>query len=133
MKPKGQSGTTLVELAVAITIIATAAATVIGLIAFMSRTSAEGMAAAQRASFANAYLTRILNRPFDEVDDYATPAGSPIQDALGNTLADLDGWSVAVEITNVSLQGVNAERVRVTVTDPFGELTILSGFKAQHP
>jgi type II secretory pathway pseudopilin PulG len=134
MKRDPQGGTTLIELVVAITIIAMASATIVGLLAFMSRNSAEGMSAAQRASFANAYLTRTLGENFDDVDSHVTAAGSPISDGLNIELPDLEGWEVRVEVSDTLLNGdATAKHIRVTVTDPFGEWTVLSGIKTQHP
>jgi type II secretory pathway pseudopilin PulG len=134
MKRDPQKGTTLIELVVAITIIAMAAATIVGLLAFMSRNSAEGMSAAQRASFANAYLTRILGENFADVDGHITAAGSPIRDGMNNELPDLEDWGVRVEVSDTLLNDdATAKHIRVTVTDPFGERTVLSGIKTQHP
>src|SRR5690606_19079683 len=67
---RSQRGMTLIELVVAIVVISMAAGTIIGLLAFMSRSSAEGMARVQSAAIANAYLQDILRRDFDTVDGF---------------------------------------------------------------
>lgn len=146
-----QRGATLIELVVAIVIITAAAGTIVGLLAFMSRSSADAMVQAQTASIANAYLNEILARSFadpdgipdagranaDDVDDY--PGCLPdtlVRDRYGNAVANLGDYRVAVVITQPGLGAVPAAQTRlvqVTVTSPLGDFTRLGVFKTQHP
>ena len=136
MSRRAQSGVTLVELVVAIVIIAMAAATIVGLLAFMSRNSAETMVQAQSASIANAYLNEVLDNPFDDVDDYDGRIDDGVVDAFGNAVPNLADYTVAIEVTTPGLGAIpngDTHLVTITVTDPLGDVVKLGGFKARHP
>lgn len=147
-KPCSQ-GFTLVELVVAIVVIAAAGATLVGLLAYISKRSAEDMAVAQSATLAQAYLGEIMGQPFndpggppeagrndfDDIADYAMSNAAPT-DRFGNALPNLSAYSVSVQIQQVALGAIpapDARRITVTVTDPFGDRVVLSAFKTAHP
>lgn len=136
MTARAQRGMTLIELVVAIVVISMAAGTIVGLLAFMSRSSAEGMARVQSAAIANAYLQDILRRDFDAVDGFDGRVDDEALDAFGNAIAGFEDYTVAIDVSSSSIADVSsadARVVTVTVTDPLGELVRISGFKTRYP
>jgi MSHA pilin protein MshD len=155
---RDQRGATLIELIVAIVIIAGAAGTIVGLLAAMSGNSANAMSQVQSASIANAYLDEILARSFadpggpveagradaDDVGDYRNASVLPdtlVRDRQGVALAEFANYRVAVAVTQPSwtvagwpaIPGANVWQVTVRVTSPTGEVTQLVGLKSKHP
>lgn len=153
-----QRGATLIELIVAIVIIAGAASTIVGLLAAMSRNSANAMSQVQSASIANAYMNEILARSFadpggpaetgradaDDVGDYLNASVLPdtiVRDRQGVPLAEFASYRVAVIITQPSwnvagwpaIPSANLWQVTVRVTSPTGDVTQLVGLKSRHP
>ena len=117
-----QRGTTLIELVVAIVIITMVAGTIIGVLAKMSKGSAETMAHSQSVNIASAYINRALGDSYTNVVNYN-----------GQTSYEGD-YRVDTFVTNVAL-GVpptQSRRVQVRVTDPWGTEVWLTGFKANH-
>lgn len=143
MSRSKQHGITLIELVIAIVVISMAISTLVGLLALISRGSAEGLARAQSASIANAYLNEIQGKEFsateDELVDYDGVARTGILDALGRPIAGLEEYRVQIDVRNVALGTAQATaagdtyRITVEVTDPLGELVRISGFKTRHP
>lgn len=140
---------TLIEVVIAIVIMGIVGATLIGLLARMSSQSAANLLSIQRTSLAGAYLDEILARSFDCaspaagranfdcVSDYDGIDEAPT-DRYGNTVANLGGFRVQVSAgpNAAGLGAIPAAEtllVRVRVTDPFGEQTVLGGFKTRHP
>ena len=101
---RAQSGVTLIELVIAIVVIATAAATLVGLLAYMSRNSAEGMSRAQSAAIANAYLNEVLRAQFDasedDIDGYDGRIDVGARSALGTVPDELQSYTVAIDVAN---------------------------------
>ena len=161
MTSHSQRGATLIELVVAIVIISAAASTIVGLLAFMSRTSADALLQSQSTSIANAYLNEILSRPItdpnaptdagrdnaDDIDDYLNLAGNIVlpdalvRDRSGTLVAGLQNYRVQAVITQppvwnapgINILPAQMRLVTITVTDPMGEITVLRGLKTQHP
>ena len=148
---RAQRGSTLIELVVAIVIITMAAGTIVGLIAMMSRSSAETMTQSQSANIANAYLSEILSQPFgpvigganraayNDVTDYNGLADAAPLDRFGNPIPNSAGYRVDVFVANAalgtggnSIPAGNSRRIQVRVTDPMGDVVWLTGFKTQH-
>jgi type II secretory pathway pseudopilin PulG len=138
------SGVTLIELVIAITLISMTAATIVGLLSFMSRGSAEGMVATQSAQIASAYLKRILAEEFRGTTDDITPYNGDVylgvEDALGNPVVGLENYRVAVTVSRPTLSagtdsvsGNDTRLVTVAVTDPIGGVTRLSGVRTRRP
>jgi MSHA pilin protein MshD len=139
-----QRGATLVELTIAITVIAMAVTAVLGLLAAISMRSASAMTAAQAASIASAYLDEALSKSyphtigpaaranFDDVLDYNfTDNGA--RDADDNPVPGLGQYVVQVTAAAAALGAVpNAIRVDVSVTAPNGTVTRLTGFRTSY-
>lgn len=137
-------GTTLVELIIAITVIAIAVTAVLGLLSAISIRSAGAMTATQVASIASAYLDEALSKAyphtngpvaranFDDVLDYNfVDAG--VRDATGNPVPGLGQYTVQVTAVLAALGAVpNAIRVDVRVTAPDGTVTLLTGFRTSY-
>jgi type II secretory pathway pseudopilin PulG len=143
---RAQRGSTLIELVVAIVIITMAGGTIIGLIAMMSRSSAETLTQSQSANIANAYLGEILSKPFglvagtsNDVRDYNGLAHLGAQDRFGNAVLGTAEYRIDVFVQNAalgtggnSIAAANSLRVQVRVTDPMGDALWLTAFKTQH-
>jgi len=144
MKPlRSHRGFTLIELVVALTIIAAASATALGLMSSISNRSALAMQREQAAGIASAYLQEILGRSFssvpggssrqtfNDVADYNGLADAQPADHNGNAIAGLKGYGVTVQVIDVNFgsPSVPARRVTVNVTDPQGSVASISAFK----
>lgn len=139
-------GTTLVELVIAITVIAIAVTAVLGLLSAISIRSAGAMTSTQAASIASAYLDEALSKAyqdpdgiaeagrtnFDDVRDYNfVDAG--VRDATGNPVPGLGRYTVQVTAVLAALGAVpDAIRVDVSVTAPDGTVTLLTGFRTSY-
>ena len=140
-------GTTLVELVIAITVIAIAVTSVLGLLSAISVRSADAMTATQSAAIASAYLDEALSKAyqdpdggaeagrqfFDDVRDYNF-VDNGARDANGNAVANLGQYTVQIRTTfPVALGAVaNAIRVDVSVTAPNGKVTLLTGLRTSY-
>jgi type II secretory pathway pseudopilin PulG len=139
---------TLIEVIVALVIISAAGATIIGLMASISRNSAATLAATQRANIAKAYLDEALaqdvcasapsNRSsFNCVNNYNL-GPQAVTDRFENLILGFDDYAVRVTVGVAGIPGVpGAEQrlVQVRVTDPFdpNNFTVLSGIRTRHP
>jgi MSHA pilin protein MshD len=139
-------GTTLIELVIAITVIAIAVTAVLGLLSAISIRSAGAMTATQTAAIASAYLDEALSKAyqdpdgiaeagranFDDVRDYNfVDAGA--RDAIGNLVPGLGQYTVQITAVLAALGAVpNAIRVDVRVTAPDGTVTLLTGFRTSY-
>ena len=129
------AGFTLIEIVVAMVIIAMAATTIVGLMSSVAVRSATAMESMQATSIANSYLRRILAGPFGSVDAAAVDEIGA-HDQYGNAIAGLDSYHVQVAVAAVALgvapmvvPAAQARRVTVTVTGPSQVVTVLSGYK----
>lgn len=145
-----QSGMTLVELVVAIVVIAIAVSAVLGVLADNNRHSADAMIVSQGVSIAEAYLEEISLRSFadpdgsdgeaarasfDDVDDYDGLVDAGAADQFGNPIGSLSAYTVTVAVSpSGALSGVPpADLLRIDVNvrfDPYIDFT-LSGYKAR--
>ncbi len=140
-------GMTLIELVIAIAVIAIAVSSVLGVMSAQATRSAEAMIRAQATAIASAYLSEILQKnfpttpgtrtrsTFDCVNDYNAPAPSAVLDQWGNAVAGLNQFSVAVTVTPSALNGIPANQawlVNVTVTHPSGASVLVSGYRTNH-
>lgn len=76
-------------------------------------------------------------RPFDNVSDYHGLLLAPITDVAGVAVPYLAGYSAAVVITAVALNGIaaasgDALRITVTVTAPTLEVFTLEGYRTRY-
>lgn len=131
-------GFTLIELVVAITIVGVISSTIIGLMSVISERSAAVLMKQQAAAIANSYIQEALSKPFaagpgprDDVADYNfNHAGA--YDQMGNAIVGLSGYRVQIFTQLAPLAAVPAAqsyRVTVTVIDPGGGSTSVSGYK----
>jgi MSHA pilin protein MshD len=143
-------GVTLVELVVAITIVAIAATTILGAFAAVATRSADAMLQQQAIAIGESYLTEILQRwvvdpngtppntgraSWDLVDQYNGLVEAP-HDQFGNAIASLSSYTVSVSTSQSSaLAGVpaaNARRIDITVSNPRNASVTLSGYRTSY-
>jgi MSHA pilin protein MshD len=145
-------GVTLVELVVAITIVAIAVTTILGAFAAVATRSADAMMQQQAIAIGESYLSEILQRwvvdpnpngpppntgraSWDLVDQYNGLVEGP-HDQFGNAIASLSSYTVSVSTSqSTALAGVpaaNARRVDITVTYPPSASVILSGYRTRY-
>jgi len=138
-------GMTLVEVVIAITVIAIAVTSVLSLLSAISVRSAAALTSTQAAAIASSYLDEALSKPyrdpyvpaasrasFGDVRDYNfTDNGA--RDANGNPIPGLGQYTIQTTAGLAALGAVpDAVRVDVTVTAPNGMVTRLSGFRTQY-
>jgi len=146
-----QQGVTLIEMVVAITIVAVAATTILAAIGSVASRSADSMQQQQAIAIAQAYLDEILQRwvvdpngtppntgrgSWDLVDQYNGLVDVGAHDQFGNAIAALSGYTVRVIVSQSSaLPGIaaaNARRIDVSVSyAPSGSVT-LSGYRTNY-
>jgi len=144
-------GVTLVELVVAITIVAIAVTTILGAFAAIATRSADAMMQQQAIAIGESYLSEILQRwvvdpnpttppntgraSWDLVDQYNGLVEVP-HDQFGIAIASLSSYAVSVSTSQSSaLAGVpaaDARRVDITVTYPPSASVILSGYRTRY-
>jgi MSHA pilin protein MshD len=141
-------GVTLVELVVAITIVAIAVTTILGAFAAVATRSADAMLQQQAIAIGESYLSEILQRwvvdpngtppntgraSWDLVDQYNGLVDVGAHDQFGNPIASLSSYTVRVSTSQSSaLAGVPAaaaRRVDITVSYPPNASVILSGYR----
>jgi MSHA pilin protein MshD len=146
-----QRGVTLVELIVAITVVAIAATTILGAIAAVASRSADSMMQQQAIAIGQAYLDEILQRwvvapggsppdtgrgSWNTVDQYNGLVDAGARDQFGNAITGLSGYTVSVSVSQSSglggIPSTQARRIDVNVTyNPNGAVT-LSGYRANY-
>lgn len=146
-----QRGVSLIELIVAITVVAIAATTILGAMAAVASRSADAMQQQQAIAVAQAYLDEILQRwvadpngapantgrgSWDLVDQYNGLVDVGARDQFGNAIAGLAAYTVSVTVAQSSaLTGIlpaAARRVDINVTyAPNGSVT-LSGYRTNY-
>ncbi len=149
--PKNNRGFTLIELIVAMVVIAVALAGILSVITRITSRSADPVLRRQSIAIAESYLEEIslksFNDPdggveagralFDDVSDYNGLNDVGARDQNGNAIAGLGGYAVAVNVqaANFGPAGslVAGLRIAVTVTDPAGAGLTLTGFRANVP
>jgi MSHA pilin protein MshD len=146
-----QRGVTLIELIIAITIVAIAATTILGTIANVATRSADAMVQQQAIAIAQAYLEEIMQRwvvdpngtppntgrgSWDLVDNYNGLVDVGAKDQFGNAIAALSAYTVSVSVVaSTGLSGVPstaARRIDVTVTRTPGVTVTLSGYRTSY-
>ena len=144
-------GVTLVEMVVAITIVAVAATTILGAIAAIATGSADAMMQQQAIVIAQAYLDEILQRwvvdpngtppntgrgSWDLVDEYNGLVDVGAHDQFGNPIAALAAYTVSVTTSQSSaLTGVPAaaaRRIDITVSYSPNHSVTLSGYRTNY-
>lgn len=148
---RNQRGVTLVELVVAITIVAVAVTSVLGAMGLIASRSADAMIMHQATAIAESYLEEITLKPvddpdgadgegdradYDDVDDYAGLADDGPRDPEGRRIAGLEDYVVRVDVQkSEELKPIDAGRVRridVAVTHATGVRIALSGYRVAY-
>jgi MSHA pilin protein MshD len=144
-------GFTLIELIVAITIVAIAATTILGAIAAIASRSADAMMQQQAVAIGQAYLDEILQRwvvdpngtplntgrgSWDLVDQYNGLLDVGAKDQFGNSIPALSAYTVSISVVQSSaLPGITAAAVRridINVTGPANVNIALSGYRTNY-
>ena len=144
-------GVTLVEMVVAITIVAVAATTILGAIGAIATSSADAMMQQQAIAVAQAYLDEILQRwvvdpngtppntgrgSWDLIDEYNGLVDVGAHDQFGNPIAALAAYTVSVTTSQSSgLTGVPAaaaRRIDITVSYSPNHSVTLSGYRTSY-
>lgn len=151
LAPPRHRGVTLIELVIAITVVAIAVATILGLLGAIASRSADAMVQQQAVAIAQAYLDEILQRwvvdpngtppntgrgSWDLVDQYNGLVDAGAHDQFGNAIPALSAYTVSVTTSPSSaLSGVPAaaaRRIDITVTYPPGGSVTLSGYRTNY-
>jgi MSHA pilin protein MshD len=146
--PRRERGLSLVELIVAISIVAIGVTAVLGAHAAIATRSADAMVRQQAVAIAESYLEEILLKPFadpdgvegetarsgwDDVDDYNGLDDNGIRDQNGTAIAALSAYRATVTVqSTTALTGIAssaARRVDVTVTGPQNVRVALTGYR----
>jgi MSHA pilin protein MshD len=145
-----QDGFTLIELIIFIVVVSAGLAGILMVMDVSVKSSADPMVRKQTLAIAESMLEEIMLKAyedpdglpnaveasralFDDVDDYAgySTAGGMV-DITGAAIAALTNYNVSsVAVAAVTLNGVNAKRVTVTVTGPGGAIDLTS-YKTQY-
>jgi MSHA pilin protein MshD len=146
-------GFTLIELIVAITIVAIAAGIIMGVMAAVASRSADAMLQQQAIAIAQAYLDEIQQRwvvdpnpngsppdtgrgSWDLVDQYNGLNDGGAQDQFGTQIAALKAYTVTVNVAHSTglpgIQGTDARRIDVTVTTDPNVTVTLSGYRTNY-
>jgi len=146
-------GFTLIELIVAITVVAICVSTLLGVIAAVASRSADAVLQQQAIAIAQAYLDEIEQRwvvdPNDPnatlpntgrgswhlVDQY-NGLNEVTHDQFGNAITVLSAYTVTVAVVQstalTGITGANARRIDVTVTTRPNVSVTLSGYRANY-
>jgi len=144
-------GFTLIELIVAITIVAIAATTILGVMAAIASRSADSMLQQQAIAIAQAYLDEITQRwvvdpngtppntgrgSWDLVDEYNGLVDVGAKDQFGNAIPALSAYTVSVNVAQSAalpgIAGAAARRIDVTVTTSPNVTVTLSGYRTNY-
>jgi prepilin-type N-terminal cleavage/methylation domain-containing protein len=141
-------GMTLIEVVIAITVIAMCVTAVVGLLSAIATRSASSMVASQSTAIASAYMEEILSKAFtggsnppgrqnfDDVRDYNNLLDNGARDHTGAPIAGLAQYRVQVIVTTVQLgtapDNVPARRADVRVTGPNGSVVRLLGYRTNY-
>jgi len=140
-------GVTLIELVVAITVLAIAVTSIIGLLSSIAARSADTLVREQAVAIASSYLNEVLAKSFGvsgaapranftAVGDYNGLLDNGAHDQTGAAIPGLNLFKVAVAVVPGALGAVPANevvRVDVTVNHPSGVVVALSGYRTRYP
>jgi MSHA pilin protein MshD len=145
---RGQAGFTLIEIVVAVVVLAIAVCGSMAALSAISVQSADAMVTEQATAIASAYLDEVLQKPFgafdgqttrpnlDVVDDYNGLKDVGARDQTGAPVSGLDQYTVTVSVGPGTLGAVPPAEVRqvdVTVVHPSGVTVVLSGYRTKYP
>ncbi|MDX1404911.1 MAG: prepilin-type N-terminal cleavage/methylation domain-containing protein [Woeseiaceae bacterium] len=151
MKNVRQSGVTLIELVIAIVIIAIAATAILGTFATTVGQSADPMIRHQAVAIAEAYLEEISLKSFDDpdgidgeatrdlyddVDDYDGLTDNGARNQFDAAIAELSDYTIDVSVTGSnalpSITSADLVLINVTVTHPENIDFTVSGYRANY-
>ncbi|MGG7605250.1 prepilin-type N-terminal cleavage/methylation domain-containing protein [Massilia sp. BKSP1R2A-1] len=148
MYSRRMAGVTLVELVIAIVIIAAALAGLVAALTRANRASVDPILTQQMTAIAEGMMEEVLLKPFLEDDSVAATGradyndiwdynkyakDSPVEDFNGNAIAGLERYRVSVQVDKVALTNIplgDAARVRVTVRNG-GQSIVLNGWRTK--
>lgn len=149
MHTSRQSGVTLIELVIAIVIIAIAATAILGTFATTVGASVDPMIRHQAVAIAEAYLEEIALKSFadpdgvdgeasrdlyDDVDDYDGLTDNGARNQFDAAIADLSNYTISVSVTGSNalpgITSVDLYLIDVTVTHPQNVNFTVSGYRA---
>jgi MSHA pilin protein MshD len=150
-RPDASRGFTLIELIVAITIVAICAGTIMGVMAAVASRSADAMLQQQAIAIAQAYLDEIEQRwvvdptpgtplntgrgSWDLVGQY-NGLNEAAHDQFGTPITALSAYNVSVNVAQSTalpgITGANALRIDVTVTTAPNVTVTLSGYRTNY-
>lgn len=140
-------GFTLIELVIAMVVVSIALGGVLMVMNYTVQHSADPMLQHQAVAIAEGYLEEALLRSyadpdgsdagetrstFDDVDDYDGLNDAGAYDQDGNAIAGLEGYTIDMAVADVSLNGVAAKQVTVTVSHGSGINLSLSGYRTSY-
>jgi MSHA pilin protein MshD len=144
-------GVTLIEMVVAITIVAIAVTTILGVLGTVASRSSDAMMQQQAIAIAGSYLDEIMQRwvvdpngaapntgrgSWDLVDEYNGLVDAGARDQFGNPIAALSAYTVSVVTAPSSaLTGVPAaatRRIDITVSYASSGKVVLSGYRTNY-
>jgi MSHA pilin protein MshD len=143
----GSRGVTLIELIVAISVLAIATVSVLAVLSALSIRSAETLIRTQAVAIASAYLNETRAKAYGNsgatqrslfiaVGDYDGLNDSGARDQRGNAVGGLGQFRVTVGVVPGLLGAVPAADVRridVTVSHPSGVVVLVSGYRTLYP
>jgi MSHA pilin protein MshD len=145
-------GVTLIEMVVAITVVAIAATTILGVLGAVASRSADAMMQQQAIAIAGSYLDEIMQRwvvdpqpgappntgrgSWDLVDEYNGLVDVGAHDQFGNPIVALSAYTVSVITSQSSaLTGVPAaatRRIDITVSYAPSRSVTVSGYRTNY-
>jgi MSHA pilin protein MshD len=144
-------GVTLIEIVVAITVVAIAATTILGVLGAVASRSADAMMQQQAIAIAGSYLDEIMQRwvvdpngappntgrgSWNLVDEYNGLVDVGAHDQFGNPIAALSAYTVSVVTSQSSaLTGVPAaatRRIDITVSYAPSRSVTVSGYRTNY-
>lgn len=127
---------TLIELVIAIVVIGICVASVLALLSSIAVRSASGLNRTQATSIATSYLEFILAQPYNNIATFDGINRLGPLDATGTPVAGLQNYRVQVAAGGATLGAgadtVQAMRVDVTVIDPTGVATRITGYRTNY-
>ena len=144
MSRQVQRGVTLVELVVAITVIAIAGAALAGTLAYLTGTGNTAILQSQAQSIANAYLNEIAGKAFtgpysgsvrcqfDDVNDYNGWVDAAATDECGNPAGNFRVSVSVVQGVLGALPATDVRRIDVTVDYGNGSSVVATGYRTKY-
>lgn len=135
-----EHGMTLVELVVAIVVIAMAGSALVGTLSYLAGSSSTTLRQAQAQARADAWLAQITGKSFNDPDGVDGEANwglyDDVNDYGGLTLVEAGDFTVRVAVNAGGLTGIppNAVwRVDVSVEYDTNRTAVATGYRTNHP